>query len=425
MSHPNPPTSDSVPSGQILAPITLSRSLSLSHAVLYGLGVTIGAGIYVLVGAAVGRAGAAAPYAFAIAALLMTLTAASFAELGTRMPVAAGEAAYIRAGFKSNALATVTGLIVIAIAIVSSSAISVGAAGYLRVIVPLPASVLITVVVLAMGLIAAWGIKESVTFAGMMTLIEIGGLVVIVVAGVLAPPFVGGASSGADAVGAPSLPPHLAAGLASATLLAVFAFLGFEGLANVAEELRDPRRDLPRAIFLTLTITTVLYMAVVWVALRAASQSELGASTAPLALVFERVTGASPIIMTFIAIVATVNGIIVQMIMSARVLYGLSVQGSLPSTLGRVHPATHTPVNATILTVVIVLVLALFLPLDRLADWASQLTLILFALVNAALVRLKMKETRPPENVFLVPAWVPWGGVVSTLGVLIATSIAW
>jgi APA family basic amino acid/polyamine antiporter len=208
-------------------------------------------------------------------------------------------------------------------------------------------------------------------------------------------------------------------------LLAVFAFLGFEGLANVAEELRDPRRDLPRAIFLTLTITTVLYMAVVWVALRAASQSELGGSNAPLALVFERVTGASPIIMTFIAIVATINGIIVQMIMSARVLYGLSVQGSLHGSLGRVHPATHTPVNATILTVAIVLVLALFLPLDRLADWASQLTLILFALVNAALVRLKMKEAKPPANAFLVPAWVPWGGVVSTLGVLIATSIVW
>jgi basic amino acid/polyamine antiporter, APA family len=425
MSHPNPPTSGSAPSGQIPAPIGLSRSLSLTHAVLYGLGVTIGAGIYVLVGAAVGRAGAAAPYAFAIAALLMTLTAASFAELGTRMPVAAGEAAYIRAGFRSNALATVTGLIVIAIAIVSSSAISVGAAGYLGIIVPLPEKVLITVVVLTMGLVAAWGIRESVTFAGIMTLIEIGGLVVIVVAGVLAPPFVGAVGSGATVASVQSLPPHLAAGLASATLLAVFAFLGFEGLANVAEELRDPRRDLPRAIFLTLTITTVLYMAVVWVALRAASQSELGASNAPLALVFERVTGASPIIMTFIAIVATINGIIVQMIMSARVLYGLSVQGSLPSTLGRVHPATHTPVNATILTVAIVLVLALFLPLDQLADWASQLTLILFALVNAALVRLKMKETKPPENVFLVPAWVPWGGVVSTLGVLIATSIAW
>jgi amino acid transporter len=276
-----------------------------------------------------------------------------------------------------------------------------------------------------MGLIAAWGIKESVTFAGLMTLIEIGGLVVIVVAGMAATPYAGAASAVATPPAVEGLPPHLAAGLASATLLAVFAFLGFEGLANVAEELRDPRRDLPRAIFLTLAITTILYMAVVWVALRSASQSELGASTAPLALVFERVTGASPIIMTFIAIVATINGIIVQMIMSARVLYGLSVQGSLHGSLGRVHPATHTPVNATILTVAIVLVLALFLPLDRLADWASQLTLILFALVNAALVRLKMREARPPENIFLVPAWVPWGGVVSTLGVLIATSIAW
>ena len=147
----------------------LARSLTLTHALLYGLGVTIGAGIYVLVGPAIGRAGVWAPLAFALAAVLMSLTAASFAELGSRMPVAAGEAAYVRAGFGSDRLATLAGLIVVAIAIVSAAAISVGSAGYIGVVLPLPQQVIVAGVILAMGAVAAWGIKESVTFAGICT----------------------------------------------------------------------------------------------------------------------------------------------------------------------------------------------------------------------------------------------------------------
>ena len=140
---------------------TLKRSLTLTNAVLYGLGVTIGAGIYVLIGAAAGRAGMYAPLAFVLAAALMGLTAASFAELGGRMPVAAGEAAYVRAAFRSDRLATLVGLLVVAVAIVSAAAIGVGSAGYVGVFLALPEPVRIAIVVLAMGAIAAWGIKES------------------------------------------------------------------------------------------------------------------------------------------------------------------------------------------------------------------------------------------------------------------------
>ena len=124
--------------------------------------------------------------------------------------------------------------------------------------------------------------------------------------------------------------PAALVGLVSATLLAVFAFIGFEALVNVAEELHEPQRTLPRAIFLTLALTTLLYVLVVWVALVAVPPAELAASKAPLALVFERLTGASPRTMSLIAVVATLNGIIVQIILAARVLYGLARQGTLP-----------------------------------------------------------------------------------------------
>jgi basic amino acid/polyamine antiporter, APA family len=402
----------------------LAKSLSLLHATLYGLGVTIGAGIYVLIGAAAARSGMHAPLAFVAAALLMALSAASFAELAGRLPVAAGEAAYVRAGFGSDRLATAVGLLVVAVAIVAAAAISVGAAGYVQVFVALPLPVLVAAIVLGMGAVATWGVKESVTFAGVMTVIEIGGLLLLVFAGFFS-----------DAKIIARLPemvptdasPALLAGLVSTTLLAVFAFIGFEGLANVAEEVRDPQRTLPRAIFLTLAITTVLYVAVVWIALATVGQADLVSSSAPLALVFERLTGASPASMALIGIVATLNGIIVQIIMSSRVLYGLAHQRGLPPIFGRVNPTTRTPVLATVFTTAWVLLLAVTLPLNDLADVTARLTLVVFALVNLSLARLKASATETPAGIFVVPRWVPWAGAATCIGLLaldLATMLA-
>lgn len=395
----------------------LVRSLSLTQATLYGLGVTIGAGIYVLIGAAAARAGMHAPIAFVLAAVLMALSAASFAELAGRLPVAAGEAAYVRSAFGSDRLAVVVGLLVVAIAIVSAAAIGIGSAGYIGVFIALPEPVLVAGVVLGMGALAAWGIRQAVNFAGAMTLIEIGGLLLLILAGV---------GSGPDLLTRlpEAVPPFgdgaALAGIMGTALLAVFAFIGFEGLANIAEEVRDPERTLPRAIFLTLTISTLLYVLVVWVSLVAVPPAELAASKAPLALVFERLTGASPRTMSLIAIVATLNGIIVQIIMASRVLYGLARQGEIPARFGEVSPATSTPLFATAATTALALLLALLLPLHHLADITSRLTLVVFALVNLSLIRIKSRERGPPARAYTAPAWVPWAGFVSCVALAMA-----
>lgn len=113
-------------------------------------------------------------------------------------------------------------------------------------------------------------------------------------------------------------------GLSGTTLIAVFAFIGFEHLVNVAEEMKNPSRTLPRAMFINLALTTVIYALIVWIALVAVPPEELSRSTAPLALVFERLTGMPLVTMSMIAVVARLNGIIVYMIMIARVLYGLA-----------------------------------------------------------------------------------------------------
>ncbi|WP_338693369.1 APC family permease [Bradyrhizobium sp. 26S5] len=398
----------------------LVRSLTLTHAVLYGLGVTIGAGIYVLVGLAAGRSGMHAPLAFVGAALVMAFSAASFAELGTRMPVSASEAAYVQAAFGFDWLSLGVGLLVVTTATVSAATISVGSAGYVAVFLPLPAPWIISMVVLAMGVVACLATVQSVTFAGVMTLIEVGGLVLIIVAGL---------GHGTDVVTRlPEIWPSAGdttawIGIAGTALTAVFAFIGFEHLVNVAEEMKEPSRTLPRALFLTLGLTALIYGVVVWVAVTAVPPQELARSSAPLALVFERLTGLPLITMSAIAIVATLNGVIVHMIMIARVIYGLADQGNLPKALTRLNPVTHTPLLATAIGVSAILVLALAVPLAGLADLTAGFTLVIFAIINVALIRIKSRNEAPPLGTFICPRWVPFAGLVSSVLLLLVDLI--
>ncbi len=404
------------PASGITAPTAMPRTLTLTHALLYGLGITIGAGIYVLVGTAAGRSGMHAPLAFVGAAIVMAFTAATFAELGTRMPVSASEAAYVEEAFGRKRLSLGVGLLVVATASISGATITVGSVGYISVFAPFPASGIIVGVVVTMGAIACLATVQSVTFAGIMTLIEVGGLVLIIAAGI--------GSGGALLTRLPEAWPALNdpsawMGLASTTLIAVFAFIGFEHLVNVAGEMKDPRRTLPRALFLTLGLTALIYAVVVWIAVVSVPPNELARSSAPLALVFDRLTGLPLWSMSVIAVVATLNGIIVHMIMIARVLHGLAEQGNLPSALKQLNSKTGTPLLATGIGVLAILILSLTVPLAGLADFTSRLTLIIFAVVNLALLRIKWKEAAPPANAFITPMWVPVAGLGASILLLL------
>ncbi len=390
----------------------LKRSLTVTHLVLYGLGVTIGAGIYVLIGETANKAGIYAPMAFIVAAFVMAFTASSFAELSGRYPVSAGEAAYINASFNSRTLSLLVGLGVTSAGIVSAATISIGSAGYIQQFINIPENILIITVVAIMGLVAIWGITESITLAGILTLVEIGGLLLIIFGG-----FFGDASvvTKVPDVIPPVMDINIWLAIFSAGLLAFFAFIGFEDLVNVAEESKNPQTTMPMAIFLTLTISTLLYFLVAAISVLSVPVDELGASKAPLALVFSKTTGLPPITITIIAIIATVNGIIIQMIMASRVLYGLSRQGSLPAFLGEVNPVTRTPVKATLIVVAIILMLALLFPLAGLAEMTSRITLIVFSLVNLALLRIKLRGDKAPEGTFIVWTWVPVAGFLISL----------
>ena len=392
--------------------VGLRKSLNLAHAIFYGLGVTIGAGIYVLVGVAAERSGPLAPAAFLVAALLLLFSAATFAELGSRLPVAASEAAYLEAAFHRNWLTLGVGLLVVGAAIVSAATISVGGARYLSAFIPLPLPAIIVGVVVTMGIVALLPTAQSVTLASLMTLAEIGGLVMVIVPGLMSPDTY---ERIPEAI--PDLSWHNWSHMADTALIAVFAFIGFEHLVNVSEEMQNPRRTLPVALFVTLIMTALIYSTVIWVSIVAVPTMELAGSVAPLALVFQRLTGLPLAVLGVIASIATLNGVIIHMIMISRVLYGLASGGHLPKILAKVSPRTRTPIFAT-------MALALSFKLTGLADLTSRATLLIFTLVNIALVRMKMRESTAPQGIFNVPISMPVIGAICSGGLLVASLVA-
>ena len=391
----------------------LRRRLGLPLLVLYGTGITIGAGIYVLIGAVAGHAGVYAPWSFVLAAIVMALTVASYAELSTRFPVSAGEAAYVKAAFSSRVLAVMTGLLTIVIGVVSASAVTLGSVGYIKQLADIPQWIVVIGIVVTLSAVAAWGILESVLLASLFTLIEVGGLLAIIAAAIhMDLPI---ASALAQP---PPLDPQILSGIGFASLLAFFAFIGFEDLANVVEEAKVPHRDIPRAMVLTLLISTILYVVIAAIAVSAVSVDRLSSASAPLSLVFREVAGISPVTITIIAIVATLNTILAQMTMSARVIYGMARHGDLPRIAGRVHPRTATPLFATMLIAISVILLALSAPLERLAEGTSLATLVVFALVNLSLLRLRHRRVRSTEPHVKIPIWVPAAGLATCLAMI-------
>lgn len=394
----------------------LKRRLTLPLLVLYGLGVTIGAGIYVLVGEAAAEAGMYAPISFLLAAIVVAFTGFSYAELSTRFPVSAGEAAYVREGTGSRPLATVIGLLVVASGVISSATVSLGAAAYLNTLIPVPNTLLIILVVLIVGAIAIWGILESVSLAALITLVEIGGLALVIYFGFSLKPDL---MQNFEAV-IPDLSGAAWGGIFGAGLLAFFAFIGFEDMANVAEEVKEPAKNMPRGILLTLIIATLVYFIVVSVAVLAVPMEELSTSSAPLSLIFEKAPASVGQFFAVIAFFATLNGALIQVIMASRVLYGLGKQELLPQFFARVSSVTGTPIQATLAITGIIMLLALFFPLGGLAEMTSAVVLIVFITVNIALIRLKYSsdQNRGSSHYFKVPLWVPILGTLTCLTLL-------
>ena len=392
----------------------LRRVLTLPWLLAYGLGTTIGAGIYVLIGKVAGIAGMQGHYAFLLAALAVSLPALAYAEFVGRAPSAAGSARFVAVGFRRQWPGTLTGLAVAFAGLTSSATLALGAAGYLTRWLALPESVIAAGLVTLLAAIAMAGIRESVLAAGIITVMEVGGLLWIVAAGLLQQP----EEMAAALAHPPPMSAAEAARVLSATLLAFFAFIGFEDMVTVAEETKRPGQTIGRAIVLTIALTAIIYLGVYAAAVGMVAPEELATSREPLALVARRLAGVPADVIAAIASFAVVNGILIQIIMASRIFYGLARAGALPAMLGRVHERFRTPVVAIVLCWGVILVLALALPLASLAGMTSRIVLAVYALVCAALLLVKRRGEPLQEGAFRAPAPVVAAGLAVCLFLL-------
>lgn len=385
----------------------LNRTLGLPLLVLYGLGTVVGAGIYAVIGEVATSAGVYAPLAFFVAAVMALFSAMSLAELSARYPKSAGEAVFVREGFGLKSLSTLVGLLVILSGIVSAATIVNGAVGYVQALAQLDRVLIIVALVLLLGGIATLGVGKSVGIAAVISVIEVAGLLVVIWSG-------RGELSNLPDVFA-SAPPldfsMFTTGVLGGALLAFYAFIGFEDMVNMAEEVKDPVRTMPRAILTVLLASSIIYVLLALVMVASLDMATLRESAAPLADVFAHTSGLDGGVISAIAILAIINGGLVQIIMGARVIYGLSNQGSLPKVLGRVNPKTRTPIIATVIVTGIVLTLALLGTLNGLASITSLLLLTVFTLVNLALLKVKARAA-PPHGAPNYPWFVPVLGAV-------------
>lgn len=378
---------------------------------LYGLGNILGAGIYVLVGKVAGYSGDSTVLAFVIAMVIAGLTAFSYMELSSRYPESASVSVYLHKAFGNRTLSVAIGLALVLGGVASAAALSKGFAGYLGQVVAVPPLLASTGLLVILGLVAVKGIGESAKFAALFTLVETGGLLLVVWAGRAH------LNAGELVAGLQISPAVGLNGVLFGAFLAFYAFIGFEDMVNVVEEVKRPRVTMPLAILLSLVAATVLYMLVVLVSTAVVPAGELAGSSAPLSLVLSKVSAVNPTLISVIGIAATLNGVLVQIIMGSRILYGLANQGWLPKGLARVHRHYHTPVAATAIVTVVMIAGSALLGLVSLAQATSFLVLAVFMLVNVSLLVIKRREAAQPSTV-RIPAVVPALGAVSCLGMV-------
>ena len=367
-------------------------------------------------GEVAGEAGMLTPMAFLFAGVLALINAFTYGELSSRFPVSAGEAQYVKEAFNKDWISKTVGWLVIATGVVSAATLIVATIGFLQDVIVFPESLGIVLLVLIMGGISIWGIGESVWAVLIITFIEVGALIFVVI---IASDNLQNISEVTSQLNATSFDAFLLSGILSGAFLGFYAFIGFEDMANMAEEVKNAKRSLPRAMLGSVVLTTIIYVIVSTVAVLNVSPDILAEASTPLAKVVEGAGNSSIVFLTAVSILTGINGALVQIIMASRVLYGMGKKSKSLHIFSQVHSKTQTPIKATLVAVGIILMLALFFPLRGLAEATSGIILFLFALLNVSLLKIKKDSPTVPKGTTKYPSWLPMVGLVICVGMLV------
>ena len=388
----------------------LSRRITGPLLFLFILGDVLGAGIYALMGVLAEDVGGVLWAPLLVALFLALLTAGSYAELVTKYPRAGGAAVFAQRAFRQPLVSFLVGFCMLAAGVTSAAGLSLAFAGdYLATFLdvpPAPAAIAFLALVAALN---ARGISESLKTNVVMTVIELTGLLIVVVAVAV---MVGGGRGDLGRVG--QLPDGSAPALAilAGAIIAYYSFVGFETSANVAEEIRNPSKVYPAALFGALITAGVMYALVGVASAVALSPAELSESSGPLLAVVDAAgVGVPGWVFSAIALVAVANGALLTMIMASRLAYGMADNGLLPGVLSKVLPNRRTPLVAILATTAVAMLLTLVGDLSTLAETVVLLLLVVFISTNVAVLVLR-RDTVAHDH-FRVWTAVPVLGVAS------------
>lgn len=383
---------------------SLKRAISLPGLIFYGVGTMIGGGIYALLGKVAGITGLLTPLAIIIAGLMALFSAFSFAELSSRYPRSSGPAYYMRQAFNPR-VGQIFGWLVISTGVVSAATLSVAVSGFLFDLIDLPVWLGQLGIVFVMAGIACWGIQQSVVTVAIITLIEVIGLILVIA--------VNGDSLTQEQISLtaflPTADTQIWLSVFAASFLAFYAFIGFEDMVTLAEEVKSVKRNLPYGIVISLFITLLLYVGVSFVAVVTVDLAEFAQSNTPMAVLIKDSTWLSPKTLIVISSLAGVNGALVQIIMAARVLFGMADNQQAPKLFGQINKSTKTPVIASLFVASIILALTLLVNLTTLAKLTSGIILLVFSGVNLALLKIKYRQ--PQFDGFKVSIVIPICGL--------------
>lgn len=371
--------------------MALNRLLGLPMLTFYGTGMILGAGIYSIIGQAAGIAGEGLWQGFLLAGIAALLTALSYAELATMYPRAGAEYIYLRNAFlKQRWFSATIGNIVIFAGCASAATVSLAFSSYLQHFIELPRIVVASALLVIFTAINILGIKQSSWTNAIFTTIEISGLILFIWLGWQSPEF-GSALT--------VIPTNA---IISSAALIIFAFLGFENIVSLAEETKNPEKNIPRAIFLSLFISIVLYILVSLSAVALMPPEQLAQTQSALIDASAGSSARLASILGGIALFSTANTALIALVTTTRIMYGISQDRSLPRVFSRTLKKQKTPWVAGLAAMFFTVLLLQFDSIEVLASIASFATMVVFIAVNAALIRLRLLEPNK-RRAFRIP----------------------
>ena len=384
-----------------------NRVLGLSHVTASGVGVIIGAGIYILIGPATERAGAMVWASLLLASALCALTAFSYMELTSMFPKAGSEHEFARQVFP-DWVAFTTGWAMAVALTVAAAAVSLGFGRYLSEFVDIDPRIGAIGLLAGVAVVALSGMNQAKWLVLVLSGIQVGGLLLVV-------------AVGAHHIGDVSLTTgNGVGGVLSGASVIFFAYIGFDEVITLAEETHDPHKTVPRALILALAISTILYVLVAIVAVSVLGAPTLAVSEQPLTAVMRDAIGSSAArVIGVIALATTANTTLLASTAASRMIYSMGNTGQLPVRWAQVHDRS-SPRLATGTVVTSAAVLAVVGGLPLLAEAANALVYVMFLVVNVVVILLRLRQptvARPfkiagsIKNVPLLPIF----GIVATL----------